>query len=49
MWHRREITMATMDHAWCDKSRSNKLNFYDYLQSKLSFEFIEIQQIFVEI
>ncbi len=42
MWHRREMTMETMGHACCDKSIGNKLNFFDYLQSKMSIEFIGI-------
>jgi hypothetical protein len=41
--------MITMGHACCDKSVCNKLNIFDYLQSKMSFKFIEISKIFVEI
>ena len=42
MWHSRRMTMETMGHVCCDKSIGNKLNFFDYLQSKMSFPFIEI-------
>ncbi len=36
------MTMETMDHAMCNISVHVILNFFEYLQSKMSFEFIEI-------
>jgi hypothetical protein len=34
--------METVGHAWCDRIVWCELNFFDYLQSKMSFQFIEI-------
>jgi hypothetical protein len=34
------VDYGTMGYAWCDKSLENNLIYY--LQSKMSFEFIEI-------